>query len=102
MYYQTEEFLLQREINRFHHRRYNKPLNNSNINSVTAQALSQANNNNNNGNVKINDYNFPSAGGPGEKANSAGMICSGFFDANTEPTAVNPCLLGTVETDLFT
>lgn len=112
LYIQTEEFVLQANINHFHNRRYEKPYPN-NINSVTAQALSC-----NLSNAKMSEY--PGGGGGTNFATTStsfsinspstplssnnvffenNMLSSG--QSNHSIQSVNPSLSAMVEADLF-
>ncbi|XP_075679468.1 striatin interacting protein isoform X2 [Dermatophagoides pteronyssinus] len=85
IYVQTEEFFLQANINRFHHRRYEKPYPN-NINLVIASqqqtSFSQPTSGHFNGGVRLNDY-----------------ISNGLNGSVTSPSAT--ALLSIAEADLL-
>lgn len=80
IYIQTEEFVLQANINRFHNRRYEKPYPN-NINSVTAQALSC-----NLNSAKMSDY----GGGGGSASTASNGGYGGGATSSTAFTATSP------------
>ncbi|KAH9399317.1 Striatin-interacting protein 2 [Tyrophagus putrescentiae] len=112
LYFQTEEFLLQAAINRFHHRRYEKPFPAANmVNSVTAQALSASASS---GSFKINDGISGGGSYPGTPstplstaAAAAAASMFGFDGGNAGASAhlapgVGPVLAALYEADLFT
>lgn len=116
LYFQTEEFLLQANINRFHNRRYEKPFPAANmVNSVTAQALSTSASSTS---FKINDYGAAGAGAQGSYPGTpstplSAAAASMFFEGGGSGTSASlaashlapgipPTLAALYEADLFT
>ena len=121
LYFQTEEFLLQANINRFHNRRYDIPFPGPSINSVTAQAFHAS------VGSKANEYNSgsgsPAASTGGSQSNSgttsgssAPITANMFFEGTTGSPAmaaataiashfapgVHTTLASVAETDILT
>ncbi|OTF69400.1 hypothetical protein BLA29_011736, partial [Euroglyphus maynei] len=111
IYVQTEEFFLQANINRFHHRRYEKPYPN-NINLLISSQQQQTTNSHLNGGAKFNDY--ISNGLNGSVTSPSGIMANNFFESNittsdnnqintnnVQQQALNSALLSIAEADLL-
>lgn len=113
LYFQTEEFLLQANINRFHNRRYEKPFPSSNINSVTAQTFSNSATQNS---LRLSgEWQGQGGNNAGQSGSYAGtpstpIANNVFFDGNGSfsnsanshmPPGVNQALSAISEADLF-